>query len=67
MIICRCNEVHDSEIQHFLKKHPHATLKELQLSTKASTTCGRCLPEVEKIYGQFQQDHKPIDQLRISF
>lgn len=67
MIICRCNEVSLQEIKKFLKKHPNATFAELQMSTKASTSCGRCSYTLEKSYEKIVKDLKIDDQMRISF
>lgn len=67
MIICKCNDVTFQEIQKFLKKHPNASFQDLQVSTKASTSCGRCTYTLEKTHEKIVKDLKSSDQLRISF
>ena len=67
MIICRCNEVTQKELQTFLKKHPYASLDELKTNTGASTNCGRCSSLIQKTYERLKNELPDNDQLRISF
>ena len=47
-LICICNFVDEREIKSLLKKGAGST-KEIQLLTRAGTSCGRCLPLIDEL------------------
>ena len=62
-LVCICNQVTQSEIKKAINKFGITTTLEVGFATKAGTTCGRCLPSIEKILSESIQ----TDQLRISW
>ena len=52
-LVCICNFVQEKEILELLRKGAVSTI-DIQQLTKAGTTCGRCLPEIDKLV----EDHK---------
>lgn len=59
-LVCLCNFVDEKEIITALKKGAGST-REIQLLTRAGTSCGRCLPEIDKIVSDFRKK-KPKEQ-----
>jgi len=59
-LVCVCNLVQEKEIISFLKKGASST-KDIQMLTRAGSTCGRCLPEIDQIVERFEKE-KPKDQ-----
>ena len=59
-LVCICNLVEEKEIISLLNKGA-ATTKEIQELMRAGTTCGRCLPEIDKLVEKHQKE-KPKDQ-----
>ncbi|MDH5717478.1 MAG: (2Fe-2S)-binding protein [Spirochaetia bacterium] len=49
--ICLCKDVSRQDIENSIK-NGNRTIKALIEDTKASTGCGTCLPEVEKILNE---------------
>ncbi|MDO8952317.1 MAG: (2Fe-2S)-binding protein [Draconibacterium sp.] len=47
-LICICNFVDEKEIKSLLNKEAAAT-KDIQHLTRAGTSCGRCLPLIDKL------------------
>ena len=58
-LICICNLVDEREILSFLKKGAETT-KDIQYHTRAGTSCGRCLPQIDQIVEDFKKE-KPIN------
>ena len=58
-LVCLCNFVEEKEIIKYLEKGAIST-NEIQLLTRAGTSCGRCLPEIDVIVEDFQKK-KPKD------
>lgn len=59
-LICLCNFVDEKEIRLYLRKGANST-SDIQLLTRAGTTCGRCLPEIDTIVSDYKKE-KPKDQ-----
>lgn len=59
-LVCICNLVQEKEIISFLKKGASST-KDIQMLTRAGSSCGRCLPEIDQIVERFEKE-KPKDQ-----
>ena len=59
-LICLCNFVDEKEIQSLLKKGANCTA-DIQRLSKAGTSCGRCLPEIDYMVDTFKKK-KPKDQ-----
>lgn len=47
-LICLCNFVSDKEICSLLKKGAKSTV-DIQKLSRAGTSCGRCLPEIDAL------------------
>ena len=59
-LVCLCNLVDEKEILSYLEKGASTTIH-IQKLTRAGTTCGRCLPEIDQIVENFQKE-KPKDR-----
>ena len=59
-LICICNFVDEKEIKSLLKKGATST-KDIQLLTRAGTSCGRCLPLIDELVESYIKA-KPKDQ-----
>lgn len=59
-IVCLCNLIDKKEIETFLKKGASST-RDIQDLTRAGTSCGRCLPEIDQIVEDFKKQ-KPEEQ-----
>ncbi|MFV0591317.1 MAG: bacterioferritin-associated ferredoxin [Draconibacterium sp.] len=59
-LVCICNLVDEDEIKSVLKKGAETTAH-IQEFTRAGTTCGRCLPEIDALVEEYQKK-KPKDQ-----
>ena len=65
-LVCICNLVEEKEIVSFLEKGATST-KEIQNLTRAGTTCGRCLPEIDQIVEQFEKEKPKDPQKKLDF
>ena len=52
-LVCLCNFVDEKEIRSLLKKGANSTT-DIQRLSRAGTSCGRCLPEID----QMVEEHK---------
>ncbi len=59
-LVCLCNFVDEKEIVSLLKKGAESTVQ-IQNLTRAGTTCGRCLPEIDALVATYRKD-KPEPQ-----
>lgn len=59
-LICLCNLVDENEVLSFFKKGAE-TAEDIQNHTRAGTSCGRCLTEIDKMVEDFKKN-KPKDQ-----
>lgn len=58
-LVCICNLVTEKEIMSFLEKGA-SSAKDIQMLTRAGSSCGRCLPEIDQIVEQYEKE-KPKD------
>ena len=65
-LVCLCNLVTEDEIKDVLKKGA-ATTKEIQDFTRAGTTCGKCLPEIDALVEEFKKENPGDGQSKIKF
>ena len=59
-LVCICNLINESEIKALLKRGASST-HDIQDLTRAGTSCGRCLPEIDEIVNSYKKE-KPKDQ-----
>ncbi|MGE5394427.1 MAG: bacterioferritin-associated ferredoxin [Candidatus Saccharibacteria bacterium] len=65
-LVCVCNVVTENEILQVLKKGARSTA-DIQLMTRAGTSCGRCLMEIDRIVEEFLAQKPDDPQQRIEF
>jgi bacterioferritin-associated ferredoxin len=65
-MVCVCNLVTESEILQVLKKGARSTA-DIQMMTRAGTSCGRCLMEIDRIVQEFLAQKPEDPQGRIAF
>lgn len=65
-MVCVCNVVTESEILQVLKKGARSTT-DVQLMTRAGTSCGRCLMEIDRIVEEFLAKKGEDPQQRLEF
>ncbi|MFW6257792.1 MAG: (2Fe-2S)-binding protein [Prolixibacteraceae bacterium] len=59
-LVCLCNLVDENEILLVLKKGAESTT-DIQKFTRAGSSCGRCLTEIDHIVTTFKKE-KPKEQ-----
>jgi len=59
-LVCICNFITEKEIVSILEKGA-TSAKDIQMHTRAGSSCGRCLPEIDQIVEQYEKE-KPKDQ-----
>jgi bacterioferritin-associated ferredoxin len=59
-LVCICNLIDQNEIEALLKKGAEST-SDIQKFTRAGTSCGRCLPEIDELVEAHKKE-KPEDQ-----
>jgi len=59
-LVCICNLIDQNEIETLLKKGAEST-SDIQKFTRAGTSCGRCLPEIDELV-EASKKEKPEDQ-----
>lgn len=67
-LVCMCNFVDEAEIKKLLEKGADST-SQIQMLTRAGTSCGRCLPLVDGLVEEHKKT-KPKPQqgkLRLGF
>jgi len=65
-LVCICNMVTEKEIHAALLKGARSTA-EIQKTTRAGTSCGRCLPWIDSIVEDFIEGLPDDPQQRIDF
>lgn len=65
-LVCLCNLVDEKEIQTALKKGAEST-KDIQSSTRAGTSCGRCLPQIDDLVAHHKKENSKKQQRKIDF
>ena len=65
-LVCICNFVTEDEIVSVLKKGAVST-EEIQMHTRAGTSCGRCLPLVDQIVSNYLSQKSVDPQTKLDF
>jgi len=65
-LVCICNMVLEKEIIEALRKGARSTT-EIQKLTRAGTSCGRCLPIIDALVEEFQENLPDDPQQKIDF
>jgi nitrite reductase (NADH) large subunit len=65
-LVCICNGVTETEIVNILKKGA-VKLDDVRKFTLASTSCGRCKPEVEALVERYLKNKKRPLQQKLEF
>ena len=65
-LVCICNMVLEKEIIEALRKGARSTT-EIQKLTRAGTSCGRCLPIIDALVEEFQENLPDDPQRKIDF
>ena len=65
-LVCLCNLVTENEILAVLRKGARST-SDVQKLTRAGTSCGRCLVEIDAIVDEFLSGLPGDPQQRIEF
>lgn len=65
-LVCVCNLVTEKEILQVLRKGALST-SDIQQATRAGTSCGRCLMEIDRMVEEFLEQKPEDAQQRIDF
>lgn len=65
-LVCLCNLIDEDEIRLYLKKGAKST-SDIQYFTRAGTSCGRCLPEIDQIVADYQKEKPKGQQKKLDF
>ena len=65
-LVCICNMVTEKEIINALAKGARST-SDIQKLTRAGTSCGRCLPEIDYLVEEFFENLPDDPQQKINF
>lgn len=65
-LICICNFVDEKEIVSLLKKGAKST-RDIQFLTRAGTSCGRCLPQIDELVESFKITKSKDQQKKLDF
>lgn len=65
-LVCICNLVEEKEIVSLLEKGASST-KNIQDLSRAGTSCGRCLPEIDQIVERFEKEKPKDPQQKLDF
>lgn len=65
-LVCVCNLVTEKEILLVLRKGALST-SDIQQATRAGTSCGRCLMEIDRMVEEFLEQKPEDAQQRIDF
>lgn len=65
-LICICNFVDEKEIVSLLKKGAKST-RDIQFLTRAGTSCGRCLPQIDELVESFKNIKSKDQQKKLDF
>lgn len=63
-LVCLCNLVDEGEIKAILKKGA-SSAKEIQQYTRAGTSCGRCLPQIDELVSKHNQERSRDQQKKL--
>lgn len=65
-LVCNCNVVTENEILQALKKGARITA-DIQMLTRAGTSCGRCLMDIDRIVEEYHAQQPKDPQQKIEF
>lgn len=65
-LVCVCNLVTEKEILQVLRKGAQSTA-DIQQATRAGTSCGRCLMEIDRLVEEYLEQKPQDAQQRIDF
>lgn len=65
-LVCICNFVDEKEIVRLLKQGADST-RDIQNLTRAGTSCGRCLPEIDEIVATDKKEKPKDQQTKLNF
>ena len=65
-LICLCNLVEEKEVRSLLKKGACST-NDIQRYSKAGTSCGRCLPEIDELVSAELKEKPKGPQKKLDF
>ena len=65
-LVCLCNLIDEKEILSLLKKGADST-KDIQLLTRAGTSCGRCLPIIDDLVKRHKKQEPKAQQGKLNF
>lgn len=65
-LVCLCNFIEEKEIIAAFKKGAVST-KDIQNITGAGTSCGRCLPEIDRLVEDLQKEKPKEQQKKLNF
>ena len=65
-LVCLCNLVDQNEIISFLKKGAEST-NDIQQLTRAGSSCGRCLTEIDQIVENYKKAKPKEQQKKLNF
>ncbi|WP_167613479.1 (2Fe-2S)-binding protein [Maribellus sediminis] len=65
-LVCICNLVLESEIEEVLEKGADTT-QQIQDHTRAGTSCGRCLMEIDVLVEEHKKKKPESHQSRLEF
>ena len=65
-LVCLCNMVENNEIIQAFKKGA-TTTSEIQLITRAGTSCGRCIPEIDRMVDELKKKKPKDPQTKLDF
>lgn len=64
-IVCLCNLIEEKEINAILEKGAEST-KDIQMYTRAGTSCGRCLPQIDELVEAHKKKKSKTQQKRLN-
>lgn len=65
-LVCLCNLVDEKEIISYLEKGASST-SDIQRLTRAGTSCGRCLTEIDQLVEKHQKEQPKSQQRKLNF
>lgn len=65
-LVCICNFIDEKEILKLLKQGAEST-SDIQLLTRAGSSCGRCLPIIDEIVSSYKNQKPKEQQKKLNF
>lgn len=63
-LVCMCNLVAENEIVSYLDKGAEST-RDIQKFTRAGTTCGKCLTEIDQLVDEYKKTKPEAQQKKL--